>query len=127
MEGLSDKQHRAIPFLLAAPSIEAACRSARISKATVYGWLKSESFQAEIRAQRERVMNSAIEKLKAGVEKAVDTLIELLDCSKAEVRRGAAKDVIEFGLKGLELQEIESRLTALEDLSKLKGNGHDRH
>lgn len=126
MENLSDKQLRVISYLLAAPSIEAACRQAHISKGTVYSWLKSESFQAEIRAQRARVMSSAIEKLKAGVEKAVDTLIELLDCSKAEVRRGAAKDVIDFGLKGLELQEIESRLAALEALAA-KGKNVNEH
>jgi hypothetical protein len=38
-----------IPFLLASPSIEEACRQARINKTTVYEWLKDETFRQELK------------------------------------------------------------------------------
>ena len=46
--GLTEKQLRLIPFLLGAPSMEEACKQAKISKATVYGWLKEEAFREEV-------------------------------------------------------------------------------
>jgi hypothetical protein len=53
---LTDRQRRVIPFLLASPSIEEACRRARINKTTVYEWLKDETFRGELKNQRDAVI-----------------------------------------------------------------------
>jgi len=42
---LTDWQRKVIPFSLASPSIEEACRQARINKTTVYEWLPDEEFR----------------------------------------------------------------------------------
>jgi hypothetical protein len=112
---LTDKQLRAIPFLLAAPSIEEGCKRARVAKATVYGWLKEETFREELRKQREEVVRGALETLKANTAKATETLVKLLDSQKEGIRARVAEDIIEFTQKAIELEEIEKRLEILEE------------
>ena len=50
--GLTDRQRRVIPHLLASPSMEEACRRARINKTTVYEWLRDDTFRQELKRQR---------------------------------------------------------------------------
>ncbi|MGH7826449.1 MAG: IS630 transposase-related protein, partial [Candidatus Binatia bacterium] len=57
---LTDKQLRVIPFLLAASSIEEGCKRTKISKATIYGWLKEEPFRAELRRGREEITRACV-------------------------------------------------------------------
>jgi hypothetical protein len=47
---LTERQRRGIPFLLASPSTEEACRRAKINKTTVYEWLKGETFGRSVNA-----------------------------------------------------------------------------
>lgn len=114
-ETLTEKQLRAIPFLLAAPSIEEGCKRARVGKATVYGWLKEEAFREELRRQREEVVRGALETLKANVSKATETLVKLLDSDKEGIQARAAEDIIEFTQKAIELEELERRIAAIEN------------
>ena len=114
-EQLSDKQLRVIPHLLAAPSIEEGCKSAKVGKATLYEWLKNETFRAEIRRQRQEIVTGALETLKANVTKATEVLVGLLDSENEGIKYRAAKDIIEFTQKALEFEELERRIAAIED------------
>ena len=115
---LADKQLRVIPFLLAAPSIEEGCKRAKVSKATVYGWLKEEAFREELKRQRERIVEGALETLKANVTRATETLVKLLDSDKEGIRVRVAEDIIEFTQKVIEFEELERRIGALEERIK---------
>ena len=114
-ESLNAKQLRVIPYLLAAPSIEEGCKRAKVSKATVYAWLKEEAFREELRRQREEVVREALETLKANVSKATETLVKLLDSDKAGIQARAAEDIIEFTQKAIELEELERRIASIEE------------
>jgi len=114
-ETLTEKQLRAIPFLLAAPSIEEGCKRARVGKATVYGWLKEEAFREELRRQREEVVRGALDRLKAGVNRAVEKLLGLLESEKEAIQARAAEDIIKFVQKAIEFEGLEKRIEALED------------
>ena len=70
---LTPNQRRVIPYLLAAPSIEEGCKHARISKATVYQWLKDENFRQELKRQRDAIIERALDSLKANLVKATET------------------------------------------------------
>ncbi len=122
-ETLTEKQLRAIPFLLAAPSIEDGCKRAKVGKATVYAWLKEDAFREELRRQRERVVEGALETLKASITKATETLVRLLDSQNEAIRKGAANDIINFTLKAMELQDLEKRLSVVEKAVDERGNG----
>ena len=76
---LTDRQRGSIPTLLACKSLEEACRQARVSKNTFYSWFKEEAFMEEMKWQRGKIVNGALETLKSGVTRAVEVLLKLLD------------------------------------------------
>jgi hypothetical protein len=61
---LTERQQRVIPYLLASPSPEEACRRARINKTTVYEWLRDETFRQELKRQRDAVIERAQDSLR---------------------------------------------------------------
>ena len=114
IETLTTKQIRIIPYLLEAPSIEQGCKRAKVSKATVYGWLKNETFRHELKRQRDAVIERALDSLKANISKATETLVKLLDSDKETIQARAAEDIIEFTQKALEYEDLDKRIRALE-------------
>ena len=122
-ERLAEKQLRVIPFLLGAPSIEEACKQAKISKTTVYGRLKEEAFREELGRQRNEVVRRALEALQANVTKATKTLIKLLDSKHENISIRAAESIIEYTQRAFEHDELERRIEALEGkLGQQTGN-----
>ena len=112
---LSERQRRVIPHLLAAPSIEEACKRAHVSKATVYGWFKDETFSSELKRQRNAVIERALDSLKANIAKATETLVKHLDSEHENISIRAAESIIEFTQKALEHEDLEKRIGALEE------------
>jgi len=111
-----------IPFLLASPSTEEACRRARINKTTVYEWLKEEVFRQELKRQRDTIIEQALDSLKANIAKATETLVKHLG-SREQISIRAAERIIEFTQKALEHEELERRIKALETrLTQQEGN-----
>jgi proline dehydrogenase len=121
---LTDRQLRAISHLIAASSIEQGCKLARVSKAAVYEWLKNESFKAELKRQRDELIERALDSLKANVSKASETLVKLLDSKSEPISARAAEDIIEFAQKAIEHEELEKRIEALEERLVQQGGNH---
>lgn len=112
--GLTDRQRRVIPHLLASPSTEEACRRARINKTTVYEWLRNETFREEFKRQRDAVIERALDSLKTNIAKATKKLVDHLDSKRENISIRAAEDIIEFTQKAVEHEELEKRIEALE-------------
>jgi hypothetical protein len=111
---LTERQRRVIPFLLASPSTEEACRRARINKTTVYEWLKDKAFCNELKTQRDAVIERALDSLKASIAKASETLVKHLESEREKISTRAAERIIEFAQKALEHEQLENRIEALE-------------
>jgi len=112
-----------IPYLLDAPSIEEGCKRARVSKVTVYAWLKEEIFPQELKRQRDELIERALDSLKANVRLATETLVNLLDSESESIKARAAEDILEFTIKAIEREELEKRIDALEKrLLQQEGN-----
>ncbi len=124
-EKITVKQARLIPYLVASPSIEEACKRARVSKATVYEWLKDEAFRQELKRQRDAVIERALDSLKANIAKATETLVKHLDSKRENISIRAAENIIEFAQKALEHEELEKRIEALEVMF-IQREGHSR-
>jgi len=124
IEPLTTKQIRIIPYLLEAPSIEQGCKRAKVSKATVYGWLKNETFRGELKRQREELIERALDSLKANISKATETLVKLLDSDKEAIQARAAEDIVEFTQKAIENEELEKRIAALEERLTQRGGNY---
>jgi len=111
---LTTRQVQVIPYLLGAPSFEEGCKRARVSKVTVYGWLKEDVFRQEVKRQRDELIDRALDSLKANVSKATETLVKLLDSESEPMRARAAEDIVNFAVKCREQDGLERRIAALE-------------
>jgi hypothetical protein len=114
MNHLTRKQTECIPHLIGARSLEEGRLKAKVSKATLFKWLKEDLFKSELDRQREIVISEALDRLKVSLSKAVDELAGLIDADEKNIKIRACERVIEFFLKTKELSEIEGRLSALE-------------
>ena len=107
---LTNRQLLAISQIIASKTLEEACRKTKISKATLYAWLKESTFKAELKRQRDEVVDEALDRLKCALSKAVDGLIALMDSKQPYLKHRASKDIIDYALKSIELEDIEERL-----------------
>ena len=115
VQSLTEKQIKSIPHIVASSTFEEGCRKARISRNTFYEWLKDPNFKAELQKQRDFVTDEALAVLKANITGAVGNLVGLLSSTDSDsLKRHLCNDVIKYTLKTRELEELESRLSALE-------------
>lgn len=112
--GLSDKQLKALPFLVTTLSDGEGCKQAKISRQTYYEWLKEPSFKHELRRLRNLIVEDAVEALKSHTTKAIDVLVKLLDIDNPALQRNVANDIIGHIVRFKELHELEIRLEILE-------------
>jgi len=111
---LTNRQLLAISHIINSSSIEDASQKAKVSRATIYKWLKDEVFKTELKRQRDEALRSALDRLKGAITKAVEELIKLTGAQREEVRRLACNDIITHTLKSLEIEDIEQRLEKVE-------------
>ena len=118
---LTTKQAKAIPILLSARSYEQGCKKAKISKTTFYAWMQDEDFAAEFNRQRSEIVEAAFSMIAQNIEKAVTTLVGLLDTGDDRVKRLTANDIIAHFLKHKELDELEERIQQIEQQLEKRG------
>jgi hypothetical protein len=116
-QGLTDKQVKAIPHLIASKTIKEGCKKARISRKTMYIWLQDPTFKQEFRNQRDIIIEEGLEDLKGNLTKATEALIDLLNNTNNDsLKRYVAKDIIDYVMKARELGELEERLVKIEKI-----------
>ena len=99
-----------------------AARRAGISPATAYRRLAEPGFQAELRKLRSDMVERTGAMLTAASLESVKTLMDLQNGTvSASVRLGAARAVLELGMKYRETVEIEQRLAAIEERVHKRG------
>jgi len=96
-------------------TVEAAARSAGVSERTVYRRLREPDFQKRIKEARTDLVRRSAGLLSAASGEAVRTLLALMkESAPPSVRLGAARAVLELGIKVRELAELEAEVRALE-------------
>jgi hypothetical protein len=113
-----DKQNADEALLLAlacGATVENAARTAGMSARTAHRRLADPAFQRRLQDLRTAMIQRAVGMLTAAALEAVKTLIALQDLSvPAAVRLGAARTVLEFGIRMRENAELAQRIAALE-------------
>ena len=96
-------------------TVEAAAHQAGVGPATVYRRLKDADFRQRLqRVRADMVQRTAGVLTAAGLE-SVKTLLELQQANQPPaVRLGAARAVLDSGIKLREVADLEDRLAALE-------------
>lgn len=110
------KQEEAIAALLSHRSIEDAAQAIKVATRTLLRWLQVPEFRdAYLKARREAVGQS-IARLQQATGAAAITVLKLMTDPNvpAAVKLRAAECVFAHSIKGIELEDIETRLTDLE-------------
>lgn len=107
-------RERAIVALLTAPRLEDAARQCGTSKSTLCRWLQEPAFQGAFREARHRVLEAALSSLQEAAGAAVVALKRNLRCRKASVEVQAARAILDYGMRGVEILELEERVRRLE-------------
>jgi hypothetical protein len=92
-------------------TVDSAARAAGISARTAHRRLKQEGFLKRLRDMRAEMVQRTAGMLTGSGLEAGKTLVSLLDPT---VRHGAARTILELGLKLRENAELEERIAALE-------------
>ncbi len=113
---MNSKQEKAIPALLACSTLAEAAAVVGVTDRTLYNWLQDESFQAEYRAARWQSAGQAIARLQSIASQAAEALQDVYTDkgNPASARVSAARCVLELSIKAVELENLEARITALE-------------
>lgn len=116
IDALTAKQHKAIAALLTEATMGAAAKKAGVGERTLYTWLSEPAFDSAYRTARRKAVQQAIGRLQQVSTAAVSVLVRVManDQTAAGTRVLAAKTVLEFAIKAVELEDFEERLAALE-------------
>lgn len=96
-------------------TVEAAATKAGLAVRTAYRRLDDPEFRKKLQEFRCHMVERSCAMLSASGMEAVKTLLGLMERSTPHATRlGAARAVIELGMKLRDLLEVEQRLTALE-------------
>ena len=125
---LGRKQEDAIAALLTQRNVEEAARTAGIGTRTLLRWLKLPEFQAAYRQARREAFGQAVARLQQGASAAATTLLKTMidPATPASVRVRAAECVIAHANKGIESEDLEARLAALERATEVSEVSRDR-
>ena len=113
---LTANQLRAVRCILQSNSLEEASRTAKVSRTSIYNWLKDENFREKLNKERNTLFCESLDLLKQATGKAVKELIDLLRSRNEKTRRLAAKEIINFSLRMTELRDLGERLNKLEEV-----------
>jgi hypothetical protein len=114
----SRKHEQAISALLTQPTLAEAATTVGVGEATLRRWLQQESFQAAYRQARREAIGQAIARLQQVTTTAVTTLEAVMTDpgAKESARVTAARAVLELAIRAVELEDLEARMVALEQV-----------
>ena len=116
-KALTNTEIKLLLPLACGATAEQAARQAGVSVRTVYRRLKNPEFLRQVQAARADMVQRASGTLTAAGGEAVKTMVELLRApAPFSVRLGAARGILEMGLRIRDDVEQEQRLAALEAL-----------
>lgn len=97
-------------------SVEQAARQCGLSTRTVYRRLADPDFCRRLQKLRGEMVSRTAGTLTAAATEAVRTLLELMKSpASGSVRLGAARAVLELGMKIREIADLEERLARVEE------------
>ncbi|MFC1886606.1 hypothetical protein ACFLZM_06075 [Thermodesulfobacteriota bacterium] len=91
----------------------------------MFRWLQDDAFREAYQRARSESVRQAVAQVQTAMGAAVRTLVEVMENTEApaSARVSAAKTMIETGIKAVEFEEIELRLTAIERELKKETRG----
>src|SRR5579863_10342671 len=110
------KKEEAIAALLSHRSVEEAARAISLNPNTLLRWLEIPEFRETYRKARREAVQQAVARLQQATGIASLTMLKLMTDPNVPgaVRLRAAAYVFDYAIKGVEVDDIEARLSELE-------------
>ncbi len=102
-------------------TVQQAAGQAAVSERTAHRRLADPAFRRRVADLRGEMVTRAVGKMADGMSDAAAKLRELLTAESESVRLGAARSLLELGVKMRESAELEQRLADLERRIKREG------
>jgi phage terminase small subunit len=114
----SRQKERFLSALLTQPTIAKAAATAGISEATAGRWMKQPEFQRQYRESKRALVEHATTVIQRLATTAVETLGTIMTDRDASTssRVAAARTILELSLRGVELDDVMTRLATMEKL-----------
>ncbi len=122
------KKEEAIAALLIHRNVEESARAAGIGTQTLLRWLKLPEFVREYRRARREAVHQSIARLQQATGAAATIVLKLMTDPNvpAAVKLRAAECVFDRAFKGVELEDIEVRVSELERATEATQSGRGR-
>jgi len=119
------KQGKFLAALMSCSTISEAGRRAGISERTAERWVVDPDFRERLRAAQTEVIDHALLRIKASTSEALDVLRGIMNDRNAPpgARVQAARSVLDCAIKLITVDDVLSRLEALEATSNEGGAG----
>ena len=119
------KKEEAVAALLVQRNFEDAARAVGISPKTLLRWMKAPEFDAAYRTARRATFGQAVARLQQGASAAATTLLKTMidPNTPASVRVRAADCVLGHAAKAIEIEDLEVRVTQLEQAAEASKPG----
>jgi transposase-like protein len=110
------KMEAAIAALLTQRNVEEAAKAVGVAANTLLRWLKDPEFDAAYREARRAAYSQSIARLQQASGTAVSALFKVLveSGTPASARVRAAECILERAHRGIELEDLETRIAKLE-------------
>lgn len=112
--GRENADDRLIVELAAGRTAQEAAVAAGVGSRTVFRRLADPAFQERLSNARKDLLSGAMQTLAESSGAAVATLVKLLDSEADSIRLGAARAILDAGLKLRQAVELEERIRRLE-------------
>jgi hypothetical protein len=121
-EKLGRKKEQAIAALLSHRGLEEAAKAVGIGVTTLRRWMRLPEFRAEYLQARRDVLSQAHARIQQNSGAAASVLLKLMadPTTPASVRARASQSILELAHKSLEQDDLEVRLSRLEQMEKKK-------
>lgn len=115
---LTPIQERAVVALLSHANTRTAAKAIGVDDATLWRWLQDKGFHRRYMDLRRECVSQSIARLQQASKEAVNTLRSIAKDKKepASARVSAAKAIIEYSLKAVEIEDLAQRVEELESV-----------
>lgn len=117
LQNLSKGRQKAVLALVECSSITEAAKQAKVSRMSIHKWIQEPEFDAAYKQCQKQLVSHAINKIKGAMSSAVATLKEIAEDKDAYAgaRVSASRAILDLGLRAVEIEELEERITELEE------------
>jgi len=100
--------------VLASPTVSAGLEAASVGRTTWYRWKQDTGFRSALTHLQREILRESLGDLQGAARFATKVLLGLLTSSNEHVRMQAALHVMNLGLRGVELLNLDERMAELE-------------